>query len=471
MRILIISGSREIVHVIVPPIGEMYLASYLVSQGHEVKLLDLTLSDDFKGDIQKIFLDFNPQIIGISIRNIDSTTYPGNLFFYLPVKKIIQFVKELAESESLIVLGGAGFSIFPEEILRDLNHNFGVFGEGEYVLAEIVKRVEKQEDPRKIDRGICIIDSKGEYHQKPPWRVENLDDLPFPIRALLDNDSYSLYPLDKNGPIWGNIQTKRGCPKNCIYCSYRHIEGQNVRYRSPEKIAEELDLMVNNFGIQNVFIVDSVFNLDYTNVKQICQEIIKHHLDLKWGANYVPNKEFLDLMPLMKESGAIHFATGIESLSNDMLKNMKKERTAEEAILTSQRCVELEIEQLIHMIVGGPGETLETIRLSLDRLEKIDSYRGNTWQGDGDIIIFTGMRIYPNTPLQFISEEDGIISKGENLLEPKFYISPKIAETDLWQLIRAYCEMNPRWMVPGLGLNNPKGFAELSQIQFAKYQH
>jgi len=214
MRVLIISGSREIVHVMVPPIGEAYLASYLISQGHEIKLLDLTLSKDYKRDVSKTISDFNPQVIGISIRNVDSTTYPGNLFFYLPVKNIIQYIKELVEPDIPIILGGAGFSIFSEEILKDLNHDIGVVGDGEYVFAEILKRVRNKDDIRKIGRGICFLDSNGAYHQNPPWRVENLDDLPIPIREMMDNEAYLIDPLNKSGPIWGNIQTKRGCPMN-----------------------------------------------------------------------------------------------------------------------------------------------------------------------------------------------------------------------------------------------------------------
>ncbi|MHA2050407.1 MAG: B12-binding domain-containing radical SAM protein [Promethearchaeota archaeon] len=470
MRVLIFSGSREIVHVMVPPIGEAYLASYLINQGHDVKLLDLTLSNNSKKDIAKIISSFSPQVIGISIRNVDSTTYPGNLFFYLPVKNIILYIKELVGPKVPIILGGAGFSIFSEEILRDLDHNIGVVGEGEYVFAEILKYIEKDEDPRKIKKGICYIDGNGKYHQRPPWHVENLDNLPFPIRELLDNDAYCIDPMNKSGPFWGNIQTKRGCPMNCIYCSYRYIEGPNPRFRSPEKVAEELKLMVDNYGIKNVFIVDSVLNLDYSHLKNTCEAIISEDLDVKWGANYVPSNKFLDLMPLMKQSGATHLATGIESLSEEMLHNMNKNRSPDEALLTSQKCVDLEIEQLIHIIVGGPGETLETVRASFDRLETVESYKGNLWQGDGDLIIFIGMRIYPHTPLQLIAEKDGIIKKEDNLLKPVFYVSPKIKEVDLFQIVREYGESNPRWMMPGLGFNNPDGFAEMSQIQFALYQ-
>jgi len=470
MRVLIFSGSREIVHVMVPPIGEAYLAAYLLEQGHDVKLLDLTLSNDAKRDIAKAINSFNPQVIGVSIRNVDSTTYPGNLFFYLPVKNLILYIKELVDPKVPVILGGAGFSIFSEEILRDLNHDIGVFGEGEFVFAEILKYIANGDDPRKIEKGICFIDGKGDYHQKPPWHVNDLDRLPIPIRELLDNDAYFINPMNKYGDFWGNIQTKRGCPMNCIYCSYRYIEGSNPRYRSPEKIVEEIEIMVNNYGIRNIFIVDSVFNLDYNHLKETCSEVIKSNVDIKWGANYVPSKKFIDLMPLMKESGATHLATGIESLSEEMLKNMNKNRSPDDALLTSQKCIDLEIEQLIHIIVGGPGETLETVRASFDRLETIESYKGNLWQGDGDVIVFIGMRIYPHTPLQLFAEQDGVIQNGDNLLKPKFYISPKIKEIDLFQVVREYGESNPRWMMPGLGFNNPEGFAELSQIQFAKYQ-
>ncbi|MFX0186366.1 MAG: B12-binding domain-containing radical SAM protein [Candidatus Hodarchaeota archaeon] len=470
MRVLIISVSREILHVMVSPLGEAYLASYLLTQGHEVMILDLTLSNDFKKDFSRAINDFNPQLIGISIRNIDSATYPGNLFFYLPAKIIIQYIKEIVESEIPIILGGSGFSIFSEEILRDLNHDIGVVGDGEYVFAEILKRIKNDDDPRKIEKGICFLDGNGEYHQKPPWRVENLDDLPIPARDLMDNDAYLFDIMNKTGTIWGNVQTKRGCPYNCIYCSYKYIEGSIVRYRSPEKVAEELDLIVNNLGIKNIFIADSVLNLNYKLLEETCQEIIKRKIDFNWGANYVPLKEFIHLLPLMKESGATHLATGIESLSEEMLKNIKKNRTPDDAILTSKKCVELEIEQLMSIIVGGPGESLETVRTSLNRLETIENFRGNMWQGDADVLIFIGMRIYPNTALQLIAEQDGVISKGNKLLKPKFYISPKIKEIDLFQVVREYCEVNTRWIAPGIGLNNPEGYAELSKIQFDKYQ-
>lgn len=139
--------------------------------------------------------------------------------------------------------------------------------------------------------------------------------------------------------------------------------------------------------------------------------------------------------------------------------------------MTAKKCVELEIEQLIHILLGGPGETLDSVRTTLDRLETIENYRREAWQGDGDAIIFVGMRIYPHTLLQSLAEKEGVIPKGLNLLKPRFYISPTVDEYKLYELVKEYLKSNPRWMCPGLGLNNPEGFAEMSQVQFAKYQH
>lgn len=468
MRVLIISGSREIVNVTVPPLGAAYVASSLVKRGHQVMILDLALGNDFRKEISAALASFQPQVIGISIRNIDSATYPGTLFFYLPVKKVILYVKEIADPKIPIILGGAGFSIFAEEILRDTNHDIGVFGEGEYAFPEIVKRIENGEDPRKLEKGVCFIDKQGEYHQTPPWRVENLDDLPIPARELLDNENYELYSPAKGNNTCGSIQTKRGCPGKCIFCSYKYLEGNAVRYRSPKKIADELDFMVNNIGLRNVFIVDSLFNLDSSHLRAMCEEIIEKQLDFKWGANCAPKPELTDLLPLMKESGAAHLAMGIESFSSTVLNAIQKGEFVEEAIHTSKRCTELGIDQFLHIMFGGPLETVETVRSTFKCLENLQP-NGGTWQGEGDVLIFTGLRIYPHTRLQSLAEEEGIIPKGLNLLKPRFYFSPTISETQLYEIVREYSQAHPRWIVPGLGLNNPKDYLPLVTKQFNIY--
>jgi radical SAM superfamily enzyme YgiQ (UPF0313 family) len=453
----------------VPPLGVAYLAAYLLKQGHEVMIVDLALGDDFKKEISTALASFQPQIIGISIRNVDSGTYPGNLFFYLPVRNVILYVKEIVDPKVPIILGGAGFSIFAEEILRDVDHDIGIFGEGEHAFAEVVKKIENGEDPRKLDRGVCFTDGSGEYHQTPPWRIDDFDDLPFPARELLDNENYELYSHRGEGKIiWGNIQTKRGCPWNCIYCSYKYLEGQPVRYRSPKKIAEELDFMSNNLGIKNIFIVDSVFNLNHAHLKEMCQEIVKKRIDFKWGTNYSPKGEFIDLLPLMKESGASHLAMGIESLSSTVLNSMQREMVVDEAIRTCERCTELGIDQFLHVMFGGPQETLQTVHSTFDLLETLKPYGGD-WQGEGDVLISVGLRIYPHTKLQSIAEKEGVIPIGLNLLKPRFYVSPTISETQLYQAVREYCKGHPRWICPGLGLNNLADFLPLVAKQFSIY--
>jgi radical SAM superfamily enzyme YgiQ (UPF0313 family) len=231
---------------------------------------------------------------------------------------------------------------------------------------------------------------------------------------------------------------------------------------------EELDFMVNNLGIKNVFIVDSLFNLDHAHLKEMCQEIVKTRIDFKWGANYAPRGQFIDLLPLMKESGAAHLAVGIESLSSTVLNSMQREMVVDEAIRTSERCTELGIDQFLHVMFGGPQETLQTVRSTLDLLETLKPYGGN-WQGEGDVLISAGLRIYPHTKLQSVAEKEGVIPKGLNLLKPRFYVSPMISETQLYQTIREYCKVHPRWIAPGFGLNNPADILPLTAKQFSIY--
>jgi len=233
MRVLLIHANREFFPMYAAPLGMAYLAAALQKEEHDVKILDLALSKDFKKDISRAVDRFNPEVIGISIRNIDIATYPATLFFYPPAKDAVLYTKEITNVP--IILGGAGFSIFAEEILRDIPHDIGVVGEGEYAFVEIVKRIEREEDPRKTPRGVCFLNN-GEFVKKEPWRVQNLDELPLPARDLLDNDEYQL----ADGTVLGNIQTQRGCPYNCIFCSYPLLEGHEMRYRSPKKVAEEI---------------------------------------------------------------------------------------------------------------------------------------------------------------------------------------------------------------------------------------
>lgn len=469
MRVLIISASREFIHVMVAPIGEACIAAALLEYGHEVRIVELVHSEDFRRSIEDAVWDFRPQLVGISLRNIDSATYPGNLFFYLPARNVIIFTRDLINGDVPVVLGGAGFSLFPEEILRNVGLSLGVIGEGELVFAEIARRIERGEDPRGIERGVCFLDEHGTFRQRPPWIVEDLDSLPLPARTLIHNVGYRL-PLTEDGSAWGNVQTKRGCNKDCIYCSYRYLEGRSVRYRGPERVADEIEVMVKELGIRKLFIVDSLLNLDAQHLHRMCEAILARSLDVEWAANVAPDIRLLKLLPLMKRSGAAHLAVGIESLSGEMLAALGKDRVEDDALAMARACAELEIEHLTHILLGGPGETVATVRATLERLDSIEPYSRGGWQGDADGIIFTGLRIYPHTRLQRLAEEQGLIPRGASLLKPRFYISPTISEVELFEEVRSFCDAHPRWMAPGLGLNPPAGFAEISQQQFARYQ-
>jgi radical SAM superfamily enzyme YgiQ (UPF0313 family) len=445
------------------PLGEAYVASYLQKEGHEVEILDLTLTEDMKKDIPKKIDSFVPDVIGMSIRNIDIATYPATIYFYPFAKQAIEYTKEITDIP--IILGGSGFSIFAEQILRDTNHDFGVIGEGEYAFAEVVKRIRENEDIKKIPKGICYLTESGKFVVKEPWRVENLDDIPFPSRDLLQNDKYKLV----DGSIIGNLQTHRGCPFNCTFCSYVFLEGHDMRYRSVNKIVDEIDIMVNNHGIDNIFFTDSVLNLNYKHLESVCKEIIRRGIDFNWGCNYRSDINYLELIPLLKESGAKHFAIGVDSLSDKVLKEMKKEHKKSDIIETTNKCSENEIELFLSLMLGAPGDTLDTVKETLDAMLDLNVYMDSNWQGASEVLLMTGIRIYPHTKINEIALKEGIITKNDNLLYPKFYITPDIPENELFDLVKSYCHGRETWNYPGFFMNCPSEMTGLMNEQLQRY--
>jgi radical SAM superfamily enzyme YgiQ (UPF0313 family) len=220
---------------------------------------------------------------------------------------------------------------------------------------------------------------------------------------------------DKSGMM--NLQTKRGCPYNCIYCTYPLIEGSRIRTLDPGKIIETLSDLVNKKDVNYVFFTDSVFNISNNFNRELAEQMIKAQLDMKWGAYFSPHNLDEDLLKLFKDAGLTHIEFGTESLSDRTLKNYGKHFTVDEVIKVSGLCNKLGIYFAHFMILGGYGETEETIDEGYENCKRID---------DTVFFPYIGMRIYPGTPLQKMAIAEGYIEAGENLLEPVYYIADGI---------------------------------------------
>jgi radical SAM superfamily enzyme YgiQ (UPF0313 family) len=214
-----------------------------------------------------------------------------------------------------------------------------------------------------------------------------------------------------------NVQTKRGCPYNCIYCTYPLIEGHNVRTLDPDSIIHTLAELYEKYRIDYLFFTDSVFNISNTFNESLAKKLIAAKLPIKWGAYFSPHKLTLDQLKLYADAGLTHIEFGTESLSDNTLKNYGKHFDVDEVVRVSDYCNQAGVYFCHFMIIGGYGETEATIKESFENSKRIE----NTV-----FFPFVGMRIYPGTILYKKALEEGYLHAEDNMLEPVYYISPGI---------------------------------------------
>lgn len=404
MRVLLISANTEQFNMPAMPLGLACVAEAVRIAGHDVTMLDLMFQTDVSTTLEDMISKVQPECIGISVRNIDDQQIENTQFLIKKIKQVVSVCRDF--STSPIVLGGAGYSMFPESALAYLDADFGIAGEGEIAFTALLNHLQNDNDPTKIP-GLYI---KGQGSQEPKILCRNLDQLLLPETSILsDSASQSHEP-------WIPVQTRRGCALKCSYCSTSTIEGPILRKRSPEIVSEWLESWVRA-GYANFFFVDNTFNLPPAYAKSICQMILERKLDMSWRCIIYPNKVDRELVELMATAGCKQISLGFESGSVQMLKNLNKQFTLDDVRAVSDMFADRGIEQMGFLLLGGPGETKQSVEESLAFADdlKLDSLR-----------ITAGIRIYPNTKLAETSIDQGVISHPANLLHPHFYLSQEL---------------------------------------------
>lgn len=404
MRVLLISANTEQFNMPAMPLGLACVAEATKMAGHDVAMLDLMFQTDVSTTLEAMISEVQPECIGISVRNIDDQNIENTQFLIEKVKQVVNICRGL--STSPIVLGGAGYSMFPESALAYLDADFGIAGEGEIAFTELLTHLQNDNDPSRIP-GLYI---KGAGSQEPKTLCNNLDQLPLPETSVLsDSASQSHEP-------WIPVQTRRGCALKCSYCSTSAIEGSILRKRSPEIVSAWLESWVR-VGYTNFFFVDNTFNLPSAHAKSICQLILKRKLEMSWRCIIYPNKVDRELVELMTAAGCKQISLGFESGSEQMLKNLNKQFTLDDVRAVSEMFADQGIERMGFLLLGGPGETKQSVEESLAFADdlKLDALR-----------VTAGVRIYPDTKLAETSINQGVISAPASLLHPHFYLSQEV---------------------------------------------
>lgn len=435
MKLLLVSTNTETAPSPVYPVGLDYVAG-IASHRHDVKILDLNENNSME-KLTGLIDDFNPRLIGLSLRNIDNQDAFETKSYIDRYKLLISSIRSL--TSAIIVLGGSGFTIFPTELMETLDADYGIVGDGERLIL-LLDAIEAQSDTSCIP-GVII-------KNKPFAGFPDSRDMAFQ-RYFDVSSPHVRYYLKQGGIL--NLQTKRGCPFRCIYCTYPHIDGSNLRLVDPDEVAQTA-LMLQEAGARYLFITDSTFNCSIDHSLSVAKAFIKARLSIPWGAFFAPFRPMPDYYKIMVDAGLTHAEFGTESLCDRVLSAYGKPFNADDIFHAHQSASAAGLHIAHYLLFGGPGEDEKTIEETLTKAGNLVKTL---------LILFCGIRIYPHTAIHQIAVREGQITSDQNLMEPVFYRSPGLNLDRIMDMLRARASECSSWV---LGSGNEKTASIVSRL-------
>ena len=437
MKVLLVSSnqlkpSATLPWVPVEPLGMAYVASALRASGHEIEFLDLCFSPHWEKDLRAVIGVFQPACIGISLRNIDLMAYFNPVSFIDDLKAIVEVCRGCTSAR--IVLGGSGFSVMPRELLRFTGLDLGIAGEGEWSFPALLEGLERGLDYSGISGVVSRVD--GDIRGPAPAR-----DFPpllghvRPERDRIDGKRY------RAAGGAASLQTKRGCPFACIYCTYPLVEGAAMRCRPADEVADEFRELSERYGVNEAYIVDNQFNYPLEHAQEVCERLARDRGDYKvwWSCMLNPAYVTEEFAILLRLARCVMVDLSIESVSDRMLERLGKNFRVRDVRRTIEVLKKCRLGFNTWVLFGGPGESEETIRETLDALVEMEV---------ADVLIGIGLRICPGTRIERIARGEGIINERTDLVKPVFYVSMDAHE--IVKLVEPYLERHPGWRIAAL---------------------
>jgi len=362
VRIAFVAANRELLPDPVIPLGLLYVLEACPAR-HDRQLLDLCFEPHPEQALREFVRQAAPDLVALSLRNLQSADYGEATTNVQAYRGLVAAIREV--SDAPIVLGGGGYSLLPEALLETLGADFGVAGEGEVVFPSLVRAFEEGADLGQVAGLYRRVDGRVE----PPtsWApFVDLSSLRFPSRRRVDRRHYARSGIE-------SVQTKRGCPLRCSYCTYPTIEGRRSRLRPASRVADELEhIRLEAPEANHFFIVDSVFNLPRAHALAVCDAIRERAIGLPWTCYINPLGFDAQLAERMRAAGCVGIELGSDSGSDRVLERLRKGFDSA-AIRGAHRVArDAGLLDCHTFLLGTPGETLDEVRRSLDFIADLD---------------------------------------------------------------------------------------------------
>ncbi len=402
----------------IAPIGLDYVGAYVRQAGIDVELVDLNLADDADAALNRHLSEHQPELIGVSFRNVDDCFWPSGTWFAPELRQLVASLRRL--SDAPIVLGGVGYSVFPAELLRYCDADFGICGDGEQAMVELIVELRGS---RRWDQVTGLVwQEDGAVHADPPAWPRRLT-VPG-SRDLVDNVAY----FRAGGQI--GVETKRGCNRRCTYCIDPLVKGPTNRLRAAAEVADEMDGLVRQ-GIDVFHLCDAEFNLPIGHARDVCDELVRRGMGsrARWYAYLTVVPFDGDLAERMARAGCVGINFTSDAASATMLSAYGQPHRPDDLRAAIRHCHDHDIAVMCDLLLGGPGETLQTVTESVRFFQEA----GPDCVGAG-----VGLRLHPNTPITATVAQQGPLETNPgirrhyqgpiDLVRPTFYISPAMGE-------------------------------------------
>jgi hypothetical protein len=415
----------------VSPVGLEYVGESLAAAGLPPAVLDLSFAADWREELSSALRQVDPLAIGVTVRNTDDCSFASRRSFLPWIKDVVSEIKQLTEAP--VILGGAGFSTMPEAALRATEADAGIRGDGEEATVALAVCLANGESYAGVPNLIYQGNDKTVFN--PTVHADPLK-YPLPRRRLFDHNRYQ----QLGGQV--GIETKRGCSEQCIFCADPVAKGNRVRLRPPLNVVRELTDLLDQ-GVSWFHLCDSEFNLPLSHAKEVCRAIIDGGLGdrIRWYCYSAPVPFDRELAGLMKRAGCAGVNFGVDSLCDQQLRRLGRRHATRDVRNLARVMKEQDLNYIIDLLVGGPGETEATIRATIEQARQLDIPL---------VGVAAGLRVYPGTPLSNAINQgtiSGELYPGADCAadEPLFYLSPHLTVESL-SLVSELIGDDPRFL-------------------------
>ena len=401
--LLLISVNREQTPYPVFPIGVWILHAYLTRIGFSVDVADLNLLDG-PAALEAQFLQKKTyRWIGLSVRNMDNLSWPDSISYLPEIKACVDCVKKYQPVDRL-VMGGAGFSIFGKALLDELGLLHGISGDGEQALARLLGAT-----------GSLPAPDYSFARETPPEVLQTY----YRISGMI------------------GLQTRRGCPLNCDYCTYPAIEGKAFRLRPVDSVLEEMNALSTTCGIDVFYLVDCLMNMPVSYTARLLDAAAGLPARIRWYGFATPEKLDEPLVERLLNGRCAGLEIGSESGCDRILQFMNKTFSTQDILTASHACRTLRLKCCHYLMLGSPEEDDSSVRESLALMERCNP---------STVIISVGIRLYPGTPIHKTVREE--YPTAASLLHPVFLSPRKIGLPEILALCKkSACK---QWIYPGV---------------------